>query len=111
MSQDTDALCVVWHDSPGASQLLGPAGFRTAAAGTGAPAPAAGATAGAQQQQQQQQRQLDAIKQRLISAVQRPRGAVQQRAGQALLGRGPRGAGDAQAEALLEGLFAHDQTR
>lgn len=109
MSQDSDALCVVWHDSPGASQLLGPAGGRTAAAGTGAPAPAAGATAGAQQQQQQ--RQLHAIKQRLISAVQRPRGVVQQHAGQALLGRGPRVAGNAQAEALLEGLFAHDQTR
>ena len=103
MSQDTDALCVVWHDSPGASQL-GPAALGRISGGGGA----------SQQQQQPPpsapQQDFRAIKQRLISAAARPRGPLAARGGgQPLLAGGRPAGADAGADAMLEGLFSHMQ--
>ncbi|GAB4823940.1 hypothetical protein N2152v2_010986 [Parachlorella kessleri] len=57
---------------------------------------------------------FDAIKQRLISAAQQPRGQGQphQRAGTGQpVAAGQKHARDSQADALLEGLFCHEQQR
>lgn len=105
MSQDTDAMQVVWADSPGSSSQprgRGPSNLGRAGDGRGPPSVGAGP------------QELLAIKQRLISAAQRPRD-VRRPGGAAgamfAAGSGPAGgvAGAArllQSEQLLEGLLA-----
>ena len=105
MSQDTDALCVVWHDSPGGVSQQPAARLAGAAVAVVQDSTSGGGA---------QLKSFDAIKQRLISAAQRPRGQgqLQQRAGAgqpAAAGHKPATGG--QADALLEGLFSHEQQR
>lgn len=112
MSQDTDAMQVVWHDSPSSSSQqpgrslsnLGRAGAGGATAGNRAGAGSAPAK-GAQE--------LNAIKQRLISAAQRPRDVRRAGGSAAAFGSGAAAASAAarllQSEQLLEGLLARQQ--
>ncbi|KAL4448106.1 hypothetical protein ABPG75_005325 [Micractinium tetrahymenae] len=111
MSQDTDAMQVVWADSPGSSsQPPGRGRSNLGRGGGGRRLPgAAGAGSGPQE--------LHAIKQRLISAAQRPRD-VRRPGGAAgavfSVGGGAAGAvaGAARllhSEQLLEGLLARPQ--
>lgn len=91
LSQDGDSICVVWHDSPGTSQPTLPPGSCPNNTHAGMPV-----------------QNFNALKQRLISAAQKPRDHPH-KAGHLLLAAPHSGRATTQADALLDGLFSRAQ--